>query len=168
MSINQDVKNPYHQNKILNSSDPFSELKRRVEGLIREKETTKYEFNKFRIESEEETKKFLLELLEVVDAFERLFNIIKERGEKIDQQTKIWIGNFRTIYKLLLRALREFGISQIDTLRGDQVNPHVHSVVELVQKAGQKDGTIVEIIKKGYWWKDKILRPVEVKVVKND
>ena len=164
----KNIMNHDYQNETLISNDPIFEVERLIRELIREKIKIKYEFEQFKEESEIKTKEFLLGLLEVVDAFERLFNIIKTKEELMNKQTKIWIGNFRTIYKLLLRALKRFGVSPIDTFIDEIVNPYIHTVVEVVKRPGKENGTIVEIIKKGYLWEGELLRSVEVKAVKND
>jgi len=164
----QNINQSSFQNEISILYDPLSDVENGIRNLIKEKINIEYEFYKFKEQYEIETRKFLLELIEVVDAFERLFNIIKTKEETLDQQTKIWIGNFRTIYRLLLRTLKEFEILPIETFIGEIVNPHIHNVVEVVEKPEQESGTIIEIIKKGYIWKKNLLRPVDVKVVKNE
>ena len=79
---------------------------------------------------------------------------------------KKWIGNFRTVYRLLDKVLSEQGVTKIESL--DQAfDPHWHKVVGTVVDPSKQDGTIVEETKRGYVWQNQILREAEVIVVRN-
>jgi len=110
---------------------------------------------------------FLLRLIEVLDSFEQLFQNISDKQDKIDQQTKIWIGNFRTIYRFLKSIVDEQGVIELEILDWS-FNPHSHRVIGTVVDPGKPDGTIVRQIQKGYLWQDRILRKAEVIVVRNN
>lgn len=127
-----------------------------------------YELNESQKRYESDTKKMLLDYIGVVDAFERVFKNIEPKLEFADEQTKIWINNFRSVYRQLLRALKSAGVTPIETIIGEKVNPYWHNVEEVVEFPGRENETIVEEIVKGYLWKGKLLRTSSVKVVKND
>ena len=116
---------------------------------------------------EESSKKFLLKLVEIVDAFELLFDNIKPKEDSADKQTKIWLGNFRFIYKMTIRILEDYGVNQICSTSGKAI-PGFHNIVSCEQREGLDNETIIDEIEKGYSWKNLVLRPASVTVVKNN
>jgi molecular chaperone GrpE len=108
----------------------------------------------------------LLRLLDVTDAFERVFRHIQSKADFVTPQMKIWIGNFQAVYRVLDDILIEQGLTPIENL--DQgFDPHWHKVVDLVDDPTKKPGTIVEEVNRGYVWHTHVLRKAEVVVVRN-
>jgi molecular chaperone GrpE len=118
-------------------------------------------------ESRGDIQRLLLEVIEVGDAFERIFAAAREMEEKLDPSTKRWISNFRTIHKLLLRILTDHGVAEIETL-DRTFDPHFHKALDAVVDPSQADGTIVQTVRKGYAKGGLILRKTEVVIVRND
>lgn len=112
----------------------------------------------------ENTRKTLLAILDVVDAFERVFRNIQGKQDQVTKQMKKWIGNFRTVYRMLRTVLADQGVSRIENL--DQgFDPHWHKVVETVFDLSRPEGTIDEELEPGYVWHNQVLRKVTVRVV---
>lgn len=67
----------------------------------------------------------------------------------------------------LVHVLEEFGLKEIE-LMGKEYDPHMAEVVGTVE--GEKENTIVEVVRRGYMLADKVIRVGQVKVgsVKND
>ena len=126
-----------------------------------------YELNEAKQNFSVDTKKMLLGFIEIADAFENLFNHIRIKLEASDQQTKIWVNNFNTIYKSLLRMLRTLNVIPIEIVIGEKANPEWHDVIEVVKDHSLQHEIIVEEIKKGYLWNGILLRASAVKSVKN-
>jgi len=141
-------------------------IRKDTEGLMIEVYRLKMAAADTRKKNEEEQKKFLLGILEVVDNFERVLANIEQRLEGVDKQTRNWVNSFRSIYKLLSRELREQGVARIEAPEGKAV-PGFHTVVETKENLDLDDGTIVEEWKRGYMWRGQVLRLAEVVVVKN-
>lgn len=114
-----------------------------------------------------QTQKFLLRVIEVLDSFEQLFDNIGTKKDQVDQQTRIWLGNFRTIYRFLKSIVDEQGVVEIELLEWT-FDPRWHRVIETVADPGKPDGTIVRQTQKGYLWKNQLLRKAEVIVVRNN
>jgi molecular chaperone GrpE len=97
----------------------------------------------------------LLEMLPVLDDFERaLASVPAELGEQN------WTKGIRLIYNKLKTALEAQGLAEIKA-KGEPFDPYLH------EAAGQMDGEegiVVEEIRKGYKFKDKLLRPSMVMV----
>lgn len=110
--------------------------------------------------------KFLLRVIEVLDSFEQLFENIRGKQDQVDHQTKIWIGNFRTIYRLLKSIVDAQGVTEIEILDWS-FDPRWHRVIETVVDPSKPDGTIVRQTQKGYLWQNQLLRRAEVIAVHN-
>jgi molecular chaperone GrpE len=67
----------------------------------------------------------------------------------------------------LLSLLESQGVTMQDPL-GQEFDPQIHQALSYEHVAGQKDGTIVEVFRKGYSFKDRLIRPALVKVARDD
>jgi len=113
-----------------------------------------------------EQKQLLLEMLEVLDGFERVFANIEPREETAERQARTWAGNFRTVKKILENHLKSHGVVRIDAPDGVAI-PGFHTIVETDPDPGLEDGRILEELQKGYLWQGKVLRAALVRAVKN-
>ncbi len=73
----------------------------------------------------------------------------------------------RMVHDNLLRALAAAGLEEIPAAAGVAFDPYVHDCVQQVPDANLRDGTVKEVVRKGYRVPDRILRPAQVIVVKN-
>ena len=120
-------------------------------------------------QKEQDTKKIkllLLSVVEAMDAFDRVFDSIRSKQDKVDRQMKKWIGNFRAIRRTLEKLLKEQEVVPIEIL-DQSFDPHWHSA-EIIADPTKPDGTIVEEVLKGYLWNKQILRKAKVIVVRNE
>ena len=104
----------------------------------------------------------LTDLLTVVDNFERAL-AEHEKQEKIPE-SRAWIEGFALIYQSLITLLHKSGVEEI-TEHGI-FNPIYHEALVQVDSPDHESGAIVEIMQKGYSFKDKVLRPAKVSVAK--
>jgi molecular chaperone GrpE len=108
----------------------------------------------------------LMEMIEISDAFERIFGAAREMDDRIDNSTRRWLGNFRTIHDLVRKTLSDRGVAEIETL-SRTFDPHWHRAVEATSESRLPDGSIAEIVRRGYVWHGRILRKTEVVVVRH-
>ncbi len=108
----------------------------------------------------------LLKILDAQDAFERVFEATHAKPEEVTRQMKIWLGNFRTVKRLLDALLEEEGVRAVENLTGG-FDPAWHKVAETVGDPALPDGAIVREVRRGYVRGQKMLRKSEVVVVKN-
>jgi len=108
----------------------------------------------------------LLALLEVADAFDRILVAARANEDGVARQTKIWLGNFRAVRRLLGTVLADAGVVALESL-GLEFDPHTHRAVETVADPSRPDGSIADERQRGYAWRDEILRKAEVVVVNN-
>ena len=70
------------------------------------------------------------------------------------------------ILRKLSAVLRQEGLTEIPAL-GSPFDPHDHDAVDTVRTDKFKEGTVVEVVRKGFRLKDKVIRPTLVKVASN-
>lgn len=97
-------------------------------------------------------------LLSIIDDFERAL----EQTNKNETPQTIITG-FELIHKELLKYLDKVGIKEITVKPQDEFNPELHESVMSVH-SDQKPDTIVQVLQKGYMFKDFILRPAKVSI----
>lgn len=103
--------------------------------------------------------KILRELLDVMDNFAR--GLTQAESDEGALAT-----GMRMIFAQCEQLLTNQGLERIQTV-GSKFDPEVHDAVAKIEKPGEKDGTIIEELKRGYKWHDRLLRPASVVVVKN-
>lgn len=99
------------------------------------------------------------QLLPILDDLERLLNA---KSEQHDLE-----HGARLIYKNFLTVLKNLGMKSF-TDQGKDFDPNIHEALSVKKSPVELDGKIVETLQKGYWLKDKLLRPAKVIVGQND
>ncbi len=102
----------------------------------------------------------LLDLLDLADSFELAF-ANKETWSAVAEN---WRQGVEYIYTKLVGILREYGLVAVNPL-GELFDPVSHESIESVAvDAEEKDNRVIEVMKKGYRLRDRVLRPAQVKV----
>ena len=99
----------------------------------------------------------ILDLLQVVDNFERALSL-KSTDENYQKGFDMIYAGFRSI-------LDKYEVKEIECL-GLEFDPSIHQAVLTDHIEGKKDNEIIEVMQKGYTYKDKVIRPAMVKVNK--
>jgi molecular chaperone GrpE len=73
----------------------------------------------------------------------------------------------RMVRDNLAKTLREAGLQEISAL-GRPFDPYLMDAVEHVTEKDSKDGIVKKVLRKGYRLHDRILRPAQVSVVRNE
>lgn len=97
-------------------------------------------------------------LLPVVDEFE--LSMLALNGSKENNLAK----GIEMLYSNLMDVLKKEGLKEIET--AGIFDPYKHEII-MVKESDKKDGTILEIVKKGYLFGDKLLRPAAVIIAKH-
>lgn len=126
--------------------------------------TTEVHTRKKRCQEAEEF--FILELFGVLDAFENIFANLAEREPSSNKSMQRTMKSFQAIHRKLLRILEEKGATQIK-LEDNRAQMGLCQVIETRVTEDQEEGTVLAIIKNGYRYREKVLRPVEVVTVAN-
>ncbi len=105
--------------------------------------------------------KFASELIPVLDNFNRALSM-----QNKSEDTQKFLDGFKMIMNHIQLVFKKEGILEIQTKIGDVFNSEIHNAVELKEVEKAKTGTIAEVLLKGYYLHDRILRPTSVIVVK--
>ena len=99
------------------------------------------------------------ELLPVLDDLERALEAAAEHEEaKLEE-------GVRLVHRELVAALGREGLVEVET--NGQFDPHVHEAL-LSQPSDESDGTVIEVLQKGYRLGDRVLRPARVVVAQSE
>ena len=92
-----------------------------------------------------------------MDNFERaLDSVEKEDG---------FYEGIKMIYEQIVKLLVDNGLKEIQCI-GEVFDPNLHHAVFMEESEDSEEGTVLEVIQKGYMLKDKVIRPSMVKVAK--
>ncbi len=97
------------------------------------------------------------EILPVLDNLERAIAASKTGSEEQ------LIEGVEIIHKQFRDALTKQGLLEVEAI-AKPFDPHVHEAVGRVETSEQPEGTVVEVLQKGYLFKDRLLRPSMVSV----
>jgi molecular chaperone GrpE len=98
----------------------------------------------------------LFKLLPVLDSFS-----LAEKTIPADEKENENVKGLLLIKKQLKEFLKSEGIEEIPCAK--EFDPRLHEAVgEVVSET--EEGTIAEEVEKGYWLKDRVIRPAKVKV----
>jgi molecular chaperone GrpE len=101
------------------------------------------------------TEHLLKELLPIVDDLERALEAAEEHEEaKLEE-------GVRLVHRQLASALQREGLAEIET--NGKFDPHVHEAL-LSQPSDADEGSVIEVLQKGYRLGDRVLRPARVVV----
>lgn len=93
------------------------------------------------------------ELLPIVDDLERALTAAEDHEEaKLEE-------GVRLVHRQLAAALEREGLTEIPV--EGKFDPHVHEAL-LSQPSEQDEGTVIEVLQKGYSLGDRVLRPARV------
>jgi len=95
------------------------------------------------------------ELLPVLDDLERALQAAEQHEEAELEE------GVRLVHRQLADALRKEGLEEIPT--EGKFDPHLHEAL-LAQPAEAEEGTVIEVLQKGYRLGDRVLRPARVVV----
>ena len=95
------------------------------------------------------------ELLPILDDLERALEAAEEHEEaKLEE-------GVRLVHRSLAEALRREGLEEIAT--EGRFDPHVHEAL-LTQPSEEAEGSVIQVLQKGYTLGDHVLRPARVVV----
>jgi molecular chaperone GrpE len=80
-----------------------------------------------------------------------------------NDQLNNFLKGFEMVYNLLLEQLYNSGLKEINASVEDEYDPKIHEVFEMVDTE-DSNNKIVEVVQKGYYFKDRVLKPAKVKV----
>lgn len=137
------------KDQLLRVNSDFANFKRRVE-----KEQTEW--------MSIAQSSVLEKMLPIMDDLDRAIQACKQSNP--DEKESSWLQGFELILKNLEKTFTALGVKEIDCSNG--FNPDFHEALMQVDSKDHKSGEIVQVLNKGYLFKDKVLRPAKVSVAK--
>ncbi len=139
--------------------------KAKAEEYYTQLQRLKAEFDNFRKRTQREKEEFakyaservILSLLPVLDNFERAVD-----STRTNKDFDSFSQGVAMILKQFYKVLEDEGLRVIDTA-GREFDPNLHDAL-MKEESEQGDNMILDEIQKGYYLKDKVLRPSKVKV----
>jgi molecular chaperone GrpE len=97
--------------------------------------------------------RLLAELLPILDDLERALNAAEEH-----QEAQLEDG-VRLVHRSLAALLERYGVAPIET--DGKFDPHVHEAL-LSQPSEVEEGSVIDVVQKGYKLGDRVVRPARV------
>lgn len=142
------------QNEINTLKDKNMRIAAEMVNTLRRKDEETTRLLKYSNES------LITELLPVIDNFERALNVDAKTTD-IESYQK----GMAMIYNSLKNILEKFEVKEIEAI-DKEFDPSYHQAVMQEEKEGTKENIVIEVLQKGYTYKDKVIRPAMVKVSK--
>ena len=154
--------------------DPLAALQAQIESMTQERSALydqllrrQAEFENYRRRIDRERSEsyararaeVVLELLPVVDNFERAISSLEKSGGDAESLRH----GVELIHKQFKDALTKFGLEPVESV-GQAFDPHVHEAVTIEPTDKHKENTVIEEFQRGYKLGEKLLRPAKVKV----
>ena len=99
-------------------------------------------------------------MLSIVDDLERA---IKLDDNILDDEVSKFLSGIKIIYSRLISILEKYEVKEIDALN-KEFDPTYHQAVLTEKDENKPSNVILEVLQKGYIYKDKVIRPAMVKV----
>lgn len=99
-------------------------------------------------------------LLPVVDNFERA---IKLDDNDLSDELSKFLSGFKMIYTSVIDILNKFEVKEI-VAEGVEFDPRIHQAVLMEHDETKPHNVVIEVLQKGYTYKDRVIRPAMVKV----
>lgn len=100
------------------------------------------------------------ELLNIVDNFERA---IKMDDNDLSDEVSKFLAGFKLIYGNTINVLNKYDVKEIAS-DGVEFDPTYHHAVLTEHDETKPEGVVLEVLQKGYTYKDRVIRPAMVKV----
>ena len=98
--------------------------------------------------------------LPILDNFERAINM---DDDNLEDEVSKFLEGFKLMYKQIKELLNKFEVKEIDCL-DKEFDPTYQQAVVTGKDETKKSGVILEVLQKGYMYKDRVLRTAMVKV----
>lgn len=142
------------QNEINTLKDKNMRITAEMVNTLRRKDEETNRLLKYSNES------LITELLPVIDNFERALNV-----DATSNDIESYQKGMTMIYNSLKNILEKFEVKEIEAI-DKEFDPSFHQAVMQEEKEGTKENIVIEVLQKGYTYKDKVIRPAMVKVSK--
>ena len=100
----------------------------------------------------------ILEILNVLDDFERAFSVVGDRDDE-------FIQGIRLIFNNLTAVLEKLNVARIEAL-DSTFDPNYHMAVAQLEKEGAESNHVIDVVQHGYLLGETVVRPAKVVIAK--
>lgn len=135
---------------LINEQDKTLRLNAELQNIQRHREEDIQKLLKY------DGEELIKSLLPIIDNFERALSLEND-------DNKEFLDGFKMIYRKLVEILDNKNVKVIDE-NMIEFDPSIHQAVATETIENVKPNQVIEVLQKGYIYKDKLLRPAMVKV----
>ncbi|MGI6709920.1 MAG: nucleotide exchange factor GrpE [Bacilli bacterium] len=148
-------------NVIAQLEEELSKTKNDYFKVLAEMENFKKRTNEERIRERKYASQGLIEkLIGIIDVFDQVYSIKTD-----DEKVKNFLNGFIMLNNSFKQILEEEGVKEIVS-KNQVFDPRYHDAIETDCDINCEDNLVLEELRKGYMFKDRVLRPSMVKVNK--
>ena len=165
-----DKKNKKHSKKEEKNKykKEIEKLKNDIKKLSEDALVAKADLINYRKRKDEELNRMLKfcnedlikQILPILDNFERA---IKLDDDNLEDEVSKFLEGFKMIYCNMQNVMENFEVKPIDGTN-KPFDPVYHNAIMVETREGVEPGMVLEVLQKGYIYKDKVIRPAMVKV----
>jgi len=166
-AVEEDTTTTDRQSEIEKLKQELAKEKARADEYYNRLVRVQADFDNFRKRTQKQKDEFwkyaseplVTALLPVLDNFRRALETPAGDGEKFSEGVKM-------IYRQLHEVLENEGLEVIEA-KGEEFDPNKHEAVMQEETNDYPDNTVIEEMRQGYFFKDKLIRPAMVKVARS-
>lgn len=151
-----------------NANDERELLSKRIKDLEEALLRNQAELMNYKKRKDEETNRILKYaeedvlkgFLPILDNFERAIDM---DDEDMDDDVSRFLSGFKLMYKQIQELLEKFEVKEIEAL-DKEFDPAIEQAVIMDKDENKESGVVLEVLQKGYMYKDRVLRTAMVKV----
>ena len=148
-----------HKEQVDALEQEIKDLKDKMLRNAAELENFKKRMHNERINDRKYASKNLVgEILNPLDQLDRIVNMTTD-----NDLLKNFLIGFKMVNDQLFNVLSSDGLKEIEALN-KPFDPNVHHAIEKVENKEKENGIVIEVVQKGYTYKEQLLRPAMVKV----
>lgn len=159
--------------EVIENEDVVSELEKKLaekeaiaKDYLDKLQRTMAEYDNFRKRTSKEksqmyengAKEVAEKFLPIIDNFERALGSVSD-----EEKGNAFVQGIEMIYKLLLNTMKDLGVEEIDALY-KPFDPNLHHAVSHEENDNYGENEVIEVLQKGYMFKDRVLRFSMVRV----
>lgn len=137
-----------------------------ITSRLQEIKNLEYEVEQKSLKITDQFKEMILSIINFLDSFEKIDEIIIERGYAEVEEAKKTQKRYLTIKRKMLNFLRKYNVTQIEFPENKLIYGYCE-VAETIADPSRPNDYIVDIVQNGYKHGDIVIREALVIIVKN-
>ncbi|WP_200762333.1 nucleotide exchange factor GrpE [Nitrosophilus alvini] len=155
-----------------NEKNEIEELKKKLEEceekylrVFADFENTKKRLEREKYQALEYAyEQFARDLLPALDSLDMALATVSSENLKAEEAVEKLKEGIELTIEQFAKAFGKHGIEMIEI--GEGFNPHLHEAILHVESPDHEEGEIVQVLQKGYKYKERVLRPTKVSIAK--